>query len=86
VGTLQVRSSTIVLKGVHSVFIEIGVKPAAFWAPAGAKKVDFFARQRLANPIKTARNRSSGDKRSALPVQNILKKVKKSLVRPHKLA
>jgi hypothetical protein len=45
----------------------------------------FFARQALTNPIKRQETGKWRDKGAATPVQNILKKVKKSLVRPRNL-
>jgi hypothetical protein len=45
------------------------------------KKGEFFARQAMANPIKTAKTGRPRDKRVGAGVQNILKKVKKNLVR-----
>jgi len=42
---------------------------------------EFFARQALQNPIKRQKTGRPRDKCGGVPVQNILKKVKKNLVR-----
>jgi hypothetical protein len=42
---------------------------------------DYFTRQTRANPIKRQQTGERRDKGAAIPVQNILKKVKKNLVR-----
>jgi hypothetical protein len=46
---------------------------------------EFFARQTLGNPIKRHEIGLGRDKRVPVPVQNILKKVKKNLVRGQNL-
>jgi hypothetical protein len=46
---------------------------------------DFCARQALANPIKRQEMGERSDKGALVPVQNILEKVKKNLVRARNL-
>jgi hypothetical protein len=46
---------------------------------------DFFARQVAVNPIKRQETGECRDKGVVVPVQNILKKVKKNLVREENL-